>query len=422
MAIALVALGILSLLCGVALYAGLGYTAGLGAWAAGIPFEAIIAAAAGSLHREVWLAIPFFILTGYLMAEGTMQRLIKLVDAFIGWVPGGLPLVMIVTCALFGACSGSIVSAVAAVGSIMIPMMEEQGYERSWSAALVSVAGVLAMLIPPSNPFIIYCGVTETPVGPMFLAGVLPGILLVLILYGIVLMMPEGRIRSRKRYTWKERGQALYEVIPVLGIPVVILGGIYGGITTPVEAAAASCVYAAAIGLFIYRTLTFQGIINSLRTSVRITSMIFVLVAMAYAVNAVVTMLGVPTGLASLASGFGKVGLLLMVVGIMLFMGFILEEISTMVVMVPIFWLSVVKLGINPLHFGVVICTAAAIGYSTPPIALNLYTAASVANVPSTKVFRKVIPFLIGITILNIIVVFIPQLSTFLPDLFYKPR
>ena len=175
-------------------------------------------------------------------------------------------------------------------------------------------------------------------------------------------------------------------------------------------------------GSFIYRTLTFEGIINSLRTSVRITSMIFVLVAMAYAVNAVVTMLGVPTGLASLAAGFGKVGLLLMVVGIMLFMGFILEEISTMVVMVPIFWLSVVKLGINPLHFGVVICTAAAIGYSTPPIALNLYTAASVANVPSTQVFRKVIPFLIGITILNIIVVFIPQLSTFLPDLFYKPR
>jgi C4-dicarboxylate transporter DctM subunit len=422
MAIALVALGILSLLCGVSLYAGLGYTAGLGAWAADIPFEAIIAAAAGSLHREVWLAIPFFILTGYLMAEGTMQRLIKLVDAFIGWVPGGLALVMVVSCALFGACSGSIVSAVAAVGSIMIPMMEEQGYERAWSAALVSVAGVLAMLIPPSNPFIIYCGVTETPVGPMFLAGILPGILLVLILYGTVLMMPEGRIRSKKKYTWKERVRAFYEVMPVLGIPVVILGGIYGGIMTPVEAAAASCVYAAAIGLFVYRALTLAGIINSLRSSVRITSMIFVLVAMAYAVNAVVTMLGVPTGLASLAAGFGKVGLLLMVVGIMLFMGFILEEISTMVVMVPIFWLSVIKLGINPLHFGVVICTAAAIGYSTPPIALNLYTAASVANVSSTQVFRKVIPFLIGITILNVIVVFIPQLSTFLPDLFYRSR
>jgi C4-dicarboxylate transporter, DctM subunit len=422
MAIAFVALGILSLLCGVSLYAGLGYTAGLGAWAAGIPFEAIIAAAAGSLHREVWLAIPFFILTGYLMAEGTMQRLIRIVDAFIGWVPGGLALVMVVSCALFGACSGSIVSAVAAVGSIMIPMMEEQGYDRAWSAALVSVAGVLAMLIPPSNPFIIFCGVTETPVGPMFLAGILPGILLVLILYMIILMMPEGRLRSKKKYTWKERGQAFYEVMPVLGIPVVILGGIYGGISSPVEAAATACVYAAVLGLFIYRTLTFKGIINSLRTSVRITSMIFVLVAMAYSVNAVVTMLGVPTGLASLAAGFGKVGLLLMVMGIMLFMGFILEEISTMVVMVPIFWLSVLKLGINPLHFGVVICTAAAIGYSTPPIALNLYTAASVANVPSTKVFRKVIPFLIGITILNVIVVFIPQLSTFLPDLFYKSR
>jgi C4-dicarboxylate transporter DctM subunit len=218
----------------------------------------------------------------------------------------------------------------------------------------------------------------------------------------------------------KERGQALYEVSPILGIPVVILGGIYGGITTPVEAAAMACAYAAFIGRFVYGELTLKGIIDSLRTSVRITSMIFVLVAMAYGVNAVVTMLGVPTGLASLALGMGKMGLLLMVMGLMLFMGFILEEISTMVVMVPIFWPSVLQLGIDPLHFGVVICTAAAIGYSTPPIALNLYTAASVANVPSTLVFRKVIPFLIGITILNVIVVFIPQLSTFLPRAFYK--
>ena len=420
MAIALVVLGIVSLLSGVALYAGLGYSAGLGAWAADIPLEAIIASIAGALHREVWLAVPLFMLSGYLMTEGTsMHRLINAVDAFFGWVPGGLALVMIVSCAFFGALSGSIVSAVAAVGSIMIPMMEEQGYDRAWSAALVSVAGVLAMLIPPSNPFLIYCGVTDTPVGPMFLAGILPGVLLMLILYAVVLIMPEGRIRSKKKYTWREKGRILYEVIPILGVPVVIMGGIYGGIATPVEAAALACIYAAIIGRFVYRQLTWKGMINSLRTSVRITSMIFVLVAMAYGVNAVVTMLGAPTALASLALGFGKMGLLLMVMGLMLLMGFMLEEISTMVVMVPIFWPSVLKLGVDPLQFGVVICTAAAIGYSTPPIALNLYTAASVANVSSTAVFRKVIPFLIGIVILNLIVVFVPQLSTWLPHLVY---
>ncbi|MDD4996820.1 MAG: TRAP transporter large permease subunit, partial [Syntrophales bacterium] len=180
MAIALVVLGIVSLLSGVALYAGLGYSAGLGAWAADIPLEAIVAAVAGALHREIWLAIPLFMLTGYLMTEGTsMHRLVRAVDAFFGWVPGGLALVMVLSCAFYGACSGSIVSAVAAVGSIMIPMMEEQGYDRAWSAALVSAGGVLGMLIPPSNPFIIYCGITETPVGPMFLAGILPGVLLV---------------------------------------------------------------------------------------------------------------------------------------------------------------------------------------------------------------------------------------------------
>ena len=225
MAIALVVLGILSLLSGVALYAGLGYSAGLGAWAAEIPLEAIIASAAGSLHREIWLAIPLFILSGYLMTEGTsMRRMIMAFDAFVGWVPGGLALVMIVSCAAFGACSGSIVSAVAAVGSVMIPMMEEQGYDRAWSAALVSVAGVLGMLIPPSNPFIIYCGVTETPVGPMFLAGILPGLVLIVILYAVVLIMPEGRIRSKKSYTWREKGTNPLRSAPSLGRTLGDLG------------------------------------------------------------------------------------------------------------------------------------------------------------------------------------------------------
>jgi C4-dicarboxylate transporter, DctM subunit len=420
MAIVLLVLGILSLLFGVSLYAGLGYTAGLAAWAAQIPLDAIIASAAGALHKEIWLAIPLFILTGFLMIQGTsMDRLVDAVNAFIGWMPGGLALVMVVTCAFFGACSGSIVSAVAAVGSIMIPMMEEQGYERAWSAALVAVAGILAMLIPPSNPFIIYCGVTETPVGPMFLAGILPGVLLAVILYLIVILTPEGRIRSRKRYTWHERWRALYAVLPIFGMPLVILGGIYGGLATPVEAAALACAYSAMIGFFIYRKLTVKGTIDALRSSIRITSMIFVLVAMAYALNAVITMMGVPTELVSFGLELGKWGFLLMVLAVMLFTGTFLEEISTMAVIVPILWPTVVKFGIDPLHFGVIVCTAAAIGYTTPPVALNLYTAASVANVDAMEVFRRIIPFLIGIIIMNVMVIFFPQLSTFIPYLVY---
>jgi len=420
MAIALLALGILSLLLGVSLYAGLGYTAGVAAWAAQIPLDAIIASAAGALHKEIWLAIPLFILTGFLMIQGTsMDRLVNAVNAFLGWMPGGLALVMVVTCAFFGACSGSIVSAVAAVGSIMIPMMEEQGYHRGWSAALVAVAGILAMLIPPSNPFIIYCGVTETPVGPMFLAGIFPGLVLAAILYLIVLLTPEGRIRSRKRYTWQERWQALFAVLPIFGLPLVILGSIYGGLATPVEAAAMSCAYSVLIGFFVYRKLTVKGMIDALRSSIRITSMIFVLVAMAYALNAVITMLRVPTDLVSFGLGLGKWSFLLMVLAFMLFTGIFLEEISTMAVIVPILWPTVVKLGIDPLHFGVIVCTAAAIGYTTPPVALNLYTAASVAGVDAMEVFQKIVPFLIGIIIMNVIVIFFPQLSTFIPFMFY---
>ncbi|MFZ7126292.1 MAG: TRAP transporter large permease [Desulfobacterales bacterium] len=413
-------IGIISLLTGVSLYAGLGYSAALSALAAGIPIESIIAASVGSLHREVWLAIPLFILSGYLMIQGSsMERMIKAINSMVGWVPGGLALVMVLTCAFFGACSGSIVSAVAAVGSIMIPMMKEEGYDAAWSAALVAVAGVLGMLIPPSNPFIIYCGITETPVGKMFMAGIIPGIIFVFMLYFTILLFPKGRVRSRKKYTWIERKKAIIEALPLFGVPISILGGIYSGIATAVEAAAFGCLYAAMIGIFVYRQLSLPGIIDSLRNATRITCMIFLLVAMAYSINAVATMLALPTTLASSAIGLGKIGLMMMVVGILLLTGFVLEEISTMVVMVPIFWPSVVQLGIDPLHFGVVVCTAASIGYCTPPVALNLYTAASVGNVRSTAVFWQIIPFLICIIILNIITVLFPQLSTWLPGLIY---
>jgi C4-dicarboxylate transporter DctM subunit len=202
-------------------------------------------------------------------------------------------------------------------------------------------------------------------------------------------------------------------------MPLVILGGIYGGLATPVEAAALACAYSAMIGFFIYRKLTVKGTIDALRSSIRITSMIFVLVAMAYALNAVITMMGVPTDLVSFGLELGKWGFLLMVLAVMLFTGTFLEEISTMAVIVPILWPTVVKLGIDPLHFGVIVCTAAAIGYTTPPVALNLYTAASVANVDAMEVFRRIIPFLIGIIIMNVIVIFFPQLSTFIPYLVY---
>jgi C4-dicarboxylate transporter DctM subunit len=253
----------------------------------------------------------------------------------------------------------------------------------------------------------------------MFLAGILPGVVLAAILYVIVLLTPEGRIRSRKRYTWHERWRALYAVLPIFGMPLVILGGIYGGLATPVEAAALASAYSVLIGFFVYRKLTIKGTIEALRSSIRITSMIFVLVAMAYALNGVITMLGVPTDMVSLGLGLGKWSFLLMVLAFMLFTGIFLEEISTMAVIVPILWPTVVKLGIDPLHFGVIVCTAAAIGYTTPPVALNLYTAASVAGVEAMQVFRKIIPFLVGIIIMNLIVIFFPYLSTFIPYMVY---
>ena len=412
--------GILSLFGGIGIFAALGYTAELASWVMGTPLTAIIQACHGALYKEVWLAIPLFILAGYLMLEsGATRELVELINAFLGRMRAGLALVAIVACGFFGACSGSILAAVAAIGTIMIPMMADQGYDKRFSAALISVAAVLAMLIPPSNIFIIYCGVTGTPIGPQFLAGIVPGFLLMTLLYIAVLLSPFGKIKGARVFTWKERMKALYHALPVLGMPVVILGGIYSGICTAVEAAAAACWYVALVGFLVYRRLNVKGVLNSLRATVKLTSIIFMLVIMAYGITAIFTILRVPTGMANIAMGLGQVGFLLVVTLIMLFLGLFLEAVAAMVVIVPVMWAAVLAFGLNPLYFGVIVCTGAAIGYSTPPVCLNLYTAASVAGLLPMEVAREIPRFLIAIIIACIVCLFFPILSTFLPGLLY---
>ena len=412
--------GILSLFGGIGIFAALGYTAELAAWVMGTPLTAIIQACHGALYKEVWLAIPLFILAGYLMLEsGATRELVDLINAFLGRMRAGLALVAIVTCGFFGACSGSILSAVAAIGTIMIPMMADQGYDKRFSAALISVAAVLAMLIPPSNIFIIYCGVTATPIGHQFLAGIIPGFLLMALLYIAVLLSPARKIRGTRVFIGKEKLSALYHALPILGMPVVILGGIYGGICTAVEAAAAACWYVTLIGFLVYRRLNVKGVVNALRATVKLTSIIFMLVIMAYGITAIFTILRVPTGMANIAMGLGQIGFLLVVTLIMLFLGLFLEAVAAMVVIVPVMWAAVLAFGLSPLYFGVIICTGAAIGYSTPPVCLNLYTAASVSGLLPMEVAREIPRFLIAIILACIICLFFPILSTFLPGLVY---
>lgn len=410
-------IGILSLFAGVFIFVGLGITSELTALMLNIPLSSIIQAWHVSLHHEEWLTIPLFILAGYIMLEvGAAKELVFATRAWLGRLPGGLALVSISASGIFGACSGSMLSGVVAIGTIMIPMMVKEGYDRAFACALMAISGVLAVLIPPSNVFIIYCCVTSTPIGPQFLGGIPAGFILMVGLYLAVIAHPKARIRSSERYTWREKLVTSFKALPVLGMPLVILGGIYSGVFTPVEAGAAACWYISIIGL-IERRITLGGFIRAFREAMKLSSIIFMLMITAVGLTAMFSLMRIPSMMTELALGLGVMGFLLMVYGILIFLGFFLEAIAAMVVLVPIAWEAILAFHLSYIYFGVIMTVAVGIGYSTPPVCISLYAASSVGEAPPMEVARKIPPFLGVLVVVGIIVLLFPELSTWLPGL-----
>lgn len=368
------------------------------------------------------LAIPFFILAGFIMDRvGLSRRLVNLLHLLIGPVPGGLGLVAVCGCVLFGAISGTGPADTAAIGAVMIPAMVKRGYDKGFASALVASAATTDVLIPPSVAFVVYGVITETSIGGLFAAGVIPGLIM-----GLALVFPVYFISKRKGWggdrwgTKAEIFQALKEATWGLLAPVIILGGIYGGIFTPTEAAVVAVFYGFLVGLLIYRNLDLKILYEILRDSAVSTSVVMIVVAFAGIFAWTGSTLGVmdraAKGLLHLTQN--PLFLLLLLNFLLLIAGMLLDAISIFYVFLPILIPVIKHFGWDPMWFGVMMTVNLAIGTVTPPVALNLYVAANLADISMERISKAAFPFVLALFAALLIITYIPSLSLWLPRLF----
>jgi C4-dicarboxylate transporter DctM subunit len=367
------------------------------------------------------LAVPFFILAGtFLTSGGVARRLIALAVAVTGRVRGGLAMASVLACALFAAISGSSPATVVAVGSVTIAGMVGAGYSRGYATGVVTSAGTLAILIPPSIVMVVYGAITETSVGALFIAGIVPGAILTLLMMAAIYVRAGRDGLPRQVSTgWRDVVHAGRKAFWGLLLIVLVLGGIYGGIVTPTEAAAASAVYAAIIAVFVHRDVTLRQIPDVLIRSVRVTTMLMFIVANAYLFAFVLTTEQIPQGIAAnvLALKMPPWAFLLLVNAILLVAGTLMDPTSVVLILAPIIFPIATQLGIDPVHLGIIIVVNMEIGLVTPPVGLNLFVASAVAGLPVTAVIRASLPWLALLLAFLIVVTYIPSLSLFLPNL-----
>jgi len=371
-----------------------------------------------SITKYILLAIPLFIFSGMVMVEGGMAR--RLVDVFanaVGHWRGGLGIAMVLTMGFFGALCGSILAAIVAVGTIMVPVMVEQGYKKSFVAALAACSGFLDTLIPPSNGAIIYCAITGENVAKAFAAGIVPafvfGGLLILVVMVKCRHMPRGR-----RAPFRRLLASVYSAAPALLTPLLILGGIYSGLLTPTESAAVAGVWAVLVGFLFYRELTLRGLWKALKATAVTTSMIFAIIAMASFMSVALTYTRFPHHLIEKVISLGVTPFLFLCASafIILILGTFIEVVPIMYLTLPILAPMAVALDIDLLHLMVVFVAYVGLGMLTPPVCVGTYTAAAIAHEPAHRVIQAIFPlfFLVGV-VYGLIIMLCPWLVTWLP-------
>ena len=388
-----------------------------------LPLMAVAQKLYNGLDHFPLMAIPFFVLASNVMATGGVsRRLIDVCNAFVGHYSGGLAVASILACMFFAAISGSSPSTVVAIGSIMIPAMIASGYGEKYRVGLLGSAGSLGILIPPSIPMIVYGVATEESVGKLFMAGVGPGILMGLffIITAIVVARVKG-FRGGEKVAWPERWTLLWKALPGLFMPVLVLGGIYGGIFTPTEAAAVAVVYALVVGVFVYRDLSFRDIPKVFVRSAVTMAMVLFIITTAMLFAFILTTEGIPAAIAQFIIEHAvSPWLFLLFVNILLyFVGDFMEPSSAILILAPLFLPIVKKLGIDPIHFGIVMTVNMEIGMITPPVGLNLFVASGISGMSLMDVFRGAAPFMIIMLIGLVIITYVPIISLWFPKLIY---
>lgn len=363
------------------------------------------------------LAIPFFILAGNLMKSGGIsRRLLDFADALVGHFTGSVGMVTVVASMFFAALSGSSPATVTSIGSITIPEMKEKGYDADYATALTAAAGTIGVIIPPSIPFVIYGVTSGASIADLFLAGVIPGIMIGLVLMAVnyVTVKKHGYDR-KKEFHMGTLLRAFKDAVWALLVPVIILGGIYGGIFTPTESAVVGIIYSLLIGTFVYKELDAKKIYEAIRETVLVNGQTTFLVGISMAFARFLTMSQVPSTIAGTIIGIDNRILVLLVINLfLLIVGCFIDNISSTVILTPILLPIVTGFGMDPVQFGIVMTVNLAIGFITPPYGCNLFFASAIAKVPIDRIAARILPMILALIAVLMLLTFIPALSLML--------
>lgn len=375
-----------------------------------------------SCDSFAFMAVPFFILAGTLMSQGGIsRRLCNFINSVLGRFPGGLGLVSVVACMFFAAISGSSAATTAAIGGMMVPEMVKRKYDRDFSAAINAAGGTIGVIIPPSIPFVTYGVLTGCSISTLFMAGFVPGILmgLALMVVVVIISMKKG-YKDTTKFSGREILKFFWDALLAMLMPVIVLGGIYTGLFTPTEAAVVAVMYGVVVGMFVYRNITPKSLMKILKDAAGSTAQVMILICAASLFGYVLTAHRIPDAIATFILGLSsnKWVILLLINLLLLIVGTFLDTTAAIIILVPILYPIITTIGVDPIHFGMILCVNLAVGFVTPPFGTCLFVACGVADTSLGAITKKILPFIAALLVVVAMVTIFEPISLFLPRLF----
>lgn len=376
----------------------------------------------GGVDSTPIIAIPLFVLSGIIMAKGGVSdKLFNIFAYFVGDKMGGMPCAVVLTCLFYGAISGSAPATTAAIGAMAIPLMVKLGYDKVFTSAIVAVSGGLGVIIPPSIPFILFGLSSGVSVGALFISGIIPGFLIgfCLMSYAVYYCIRHGQDQEKlDAFCAELRKNGFFAVFKnsfwALLTPVIILGGIYGGIVTPTEAACISVFYSLIVCCFIYKTMGFKDVVSTFSEAVKNYAPLLFILAAALAFGRVLTMMQAPQIIAGAITSIvsSKIGILAIINIFLILVGMVMDTGPAILILTPILFPLVTSAGVDPVHFGMIMIVNLAIGFVTPPMGINLFVASSLTGIPVVTIARKALPLICAFGVALVLITFVPWIST----------
>lgn len=374
-----------------------------------------------SCDSFAFMAVPFFILAGTLMSQGGIsRRLCNFINSVLGRFPGGLGLVSVVACMFFAAISGSSAATTAAIGGMMIPEMVKRKYDKDFSAAINAAGGTIGVIIPPSIPFVTYGVLTGCSISTLFMAGFVPGVLMGLALMVVVVIISVKKgYRDTTKFSGREILKFFWDALLAMLMPVIVLGGIYTGWFTPTEAAVVAVMYGVVVGMLVYRNITPKSLMKILRDAAGSTAQVMILICAASLFGYVLTAHRIPDAIATFILGLSsnKWVILLLINLLLLVVGTFLDTTAAIIILVPILLPIINTIGVDPIHFGMILCVNLAVGFVTPPFGTCLFVACGVADTSLGAITKKILPFIAALLVVVALVTIFEPISLFLPRL-----